>query len=34
MKADFAHDKTNNRPRYLGVRVKRGAPALKIVSAA
>lgn len=34
MKLDFAHDKTNNRPRYLAVRVKRPASALKIVSAA
>lgn len=33
MKVDFAHD-TNNRPRYLGVRQKRGAPALKVVTAA
>jgi hypothetical protein len=34
MKMDFMHDKTNNRPRYLGVRQKRGAPALKVVTAA
>jgi hypothetical protein len=34
MKADFAHDKTNDRRRYLDVRQKRGVPALKIVSAA
>jgi hypothetical protein len=34
MKVDFAHDKTNNRPRYLGVRQERGVPALKIVTAA
>lgn len=34
MKANVAHDTTNNRPRYLGVRQRSGAPALKIVSAA
>jgi hypothetical protein len=34
MKMDFAHDKTNNRPRYLGVRAKRPTSALKIVTAA
>ena len=34
MKADFTHDKANNRPRYLGVRQKRGVPTLKIVTAA
>jgi hypothetical protein len=34
MKVDFAHDKTNNRPRYLGVRQVRTVPLLKVVSAA
>jgi hypothetical protein len=34
MKVDLAHDKPNNRPRYMVARQMRGAPALKVVTAA
>jgi len=34
MKADFTHDRANDRLRYLGVRPKRGVPVLEVVEAA
>lgn len=33
MKLAFTHDRASNRPRYLGVRLKRHAPQLKVVAA-